>query len=1007
MALFILLIQLLEHLFIRVLVGFALLLAVIWVLVNFYIHSPYFDILARNAYRRVRGNLPDSSEETVQPEFFPTITILLPAYEEGGIIENAISSIRNADYPQSLINIKILIEPDDDSTRLALKLLEDRYEFETLTIPEEYPGEPNKPRALNYGWENTTAAIVGVIDAEDIVSKNLFKEAINALLEDGADFTLSRLDMVNEDDGWLNVLFRAEYGYWYRMVLPGFEAADFPIPLGGSTCFFKASVLEATVSRREDERGPIWSREQVEWLREYGFTGDCPWNPKNVTEDFELGLFLWEQGFDFELLDSVTSEESPTTFDGWLAQRTRWKKGKLFTFRHYLDDPPNSLRHRFHIYLQSLLPHLGPINIAGVLVIFWLGIMLGVSPGYLIGGLLSLGLVFVIIVLAFYTVGYWLASDKSRISRLRRSGTVLLSAYAYWILQWIADIRALIQLRYGRLDWAHTHHYGRNRTEFITEDLPDRLPEGYLRSLDTRFLVAGLIVILILATSLRAYRPELWSLWEDEIYTVALRANQPVIELLYFPQDPHPPLYFLIAHFWMEGIGSSATAMRGLSVMFSIGTVLMGFVLARELYDDLTGLVAALLVSLSTVHIHFGRTIRMYSLFTFLVLCSWYYYVRTDEPGYKTKLGYILFTVALLYTHVYAIFVVLAQNLQYLLSTRRHLTAKQWWGIQGGISILYLPWIVALASQLISIFSSDEASGIGWIPEPSASLFRDAILMYGNFPSFYPILGGGTVTWIGGLSLLFLFNFLVVFAVVTYRRNGEIEYYITHAGESGGLGLLFLSSTLVPFAISYFITPIFFPRYTIVASLALLILVSRGIVNLPHRRIAHGLLVLIVVTSLVGAHGYYTEDSVEDWRGVVNGFEDDTHEGDVLLLDPGWIQDNVEYYYDGATVQKSRISDRTSPADLREITASHDRIWLITLHGVNETVMSTLTRTHSKEYSTTDGVISVHRFAKKRNSSASISRIASPLSVHHHPSNIQLASGYESSRRKPRRSWRG
>jgi hypothetical protein len=257
--------------------------------------------------------------------------------------------------------------------------------------------------------------------------------------------------MVNEGDGWLNALFRAEYGHWYGYVLPAYQRAEYAIPMAGTTCFFRREVLASVSERRREEEAVERSRapgaapattvngrrvERADGGIATLTDGTRPWDPENVTEDFELDHRLYTSGHRLDYLDATTVEESPPELNEWIRQRTRWKKGKLYTFREYLRDPPTGWRAKCHLYWQSLPPHPGPVNVVGVVLLLVFANLAAFDPGGAVEGVLLLGFVRSVLMTAFYTLGYWSASDAALPTRIRRSAGVALLTPVYWLLQW-------------------------------------------------------------------------------------------------------------------------------------------------------------------------------------------------------------------------------------------------------------------------------------------------------------------------------------------------------------------------------------------------------------------------------------------------------------------------------------------------------------------------------------------------------------------------------------------
>jgi cellulose synthase/poly-beta-1,6-N-acetylglucosamine synthase-like glycosyltransferase len=154
----------------------ALLFGAVWSIVNAYNLFPVARTALTGSFSATgdgRAELPESTEE------YPAVDSLVPAYEEGDVVGQAVRSIQAADYPDEQVSVYVLVEPGDDDTRRALTELDAA--FTELVVPAAYPGEPNKPRAMNYGFEHTDGDILGIVDAEDIVDSSLFRQAARSL----------------------------------------------------------------------------------------------------------------------------------------------------------------------------------------------------------------------------------------------------------------------------------------------------------------------------------------------------------------------------------------------------------------------------------------------------------------------------------------------------------------------------------------------------------------------------------------------------------------------------------------------------------------------------------------------------------------------------------------------------------------------------------------------------------------------------------------------------------
>ena len=469
---------------------------VAWLVMNVYNYYP----VARAAGERVLTGEATSDAAFVGTEDItlaeetpvPDIDVFVPAYAEQDVIHQSIKSIREAEYPQERVSLTVLLEPDDAETIARVRELAEYIDLELTIVPESYPGSPNKPRALNYGFEQTDSDIVGIVDAENVVADDLFDRVAKAIVGDGHDYVQGMVDMVNEEDGWKNLLFRAEYGYWYRFILPAFKRLGFPIPLSGTTCFFRRDVLESVSDQRRDRKGDPWDDAERSWLAEHGLAGITPWDPENVTEDFELGLQLWASDYRFGIVDSVTKEESPQTLENWMKQRTRWQKGKVFTFIDFFRHRAGtSLGERVHLLWQSFLPHAGPLNVTGLVLLIGIGSALGFVPSNaVVEGILQFGLLFLVVGVGSFAVGYWRTSRKPPLHKLSRAVFVAATTPVYWLLQWAADIRAFKQLAVGEDDTreqrpAREPTTGAHRDRFPRRPTPSESDETPVAVADT------------------------------------------------------------------------------------------------------------------------------------------------------------------------------------------------------------------------------------------------------------------------------------------------------------------------------------------------------------------------------------------------------------------------------------------------------------------------------------------------------------------------------------------
>jgi uncharacterized membrane protein len=124
--------------------------------------------------------------------------------------------------------------------------------------------------------------------------------------------------------------------------------------------------------------------------------------------------------------------------------------------------------------------------------------------------------------------------------------------------------------------------------------------------------------------------------------------------------DVHPPLYFLMARSWVEGIGHSVTVLRSISVVLSILTLPCIYWLCLELFGSpLVGWMATALLAVSPIQIIYAQEARPYSLLALVVLlsgASLLWAIRTQKK--VAWFSYVTSSVLGLYSQYFFIFVV-------------------------------------------------------------------------------------------------------------------------------------------------------------------------------------------------------------------------------------------------------------------------------------------------------------------------------------------------------------
>lgn len=296
--------------------------------------------------------------EALRDEDLPVYTILIPLFREAKVLPKLLQNIMKLDYPKERLDVKLILEEDDEETLGEVKRLgllggqvgsgsekgrAGKLGCEVVLVPKA--DIRTKPRACNFALKRALGDLCVIYDAEDNPDPDQLKKVVMAfsrpmfcdhcgqrLPKDartcdrcgrateralGLEYVClqCRLNFYNPGQNILTRWFALEYSYWFDYYLSGLDWVGGPIPLGGTSNHFR-----------------------TEALKEIG-----GWDPYNVTEDADIGIRIARRKLRTAIVNSYTFEEANSKLWSWIKQRSRWHKGYAQTYLVHMRHPKKLL----------------------------------------------------------------------------------------------------------------------------------------------------------------------------------------------------------------------------------------------------------------------------------------------------------------------------------------------------------------------------------------------------------------------------------------------------------------------------------------------------------------------------------------------------------------------------------------------------------------------------------------------------------------------------------------
>lgn len=229
---------------------------------------------------------------------WPSITVLVPAYDEEGYVGRCIDSFLAADYPAAKLEIIVIDDGSTDGTFAEARAHADG----NVTVCRKANG--GKHAALNYGLERATTDLVAAVDADSTVEPDALKELVRTLYARPNAVAVAGNVKVANRGTFLTDVQALEYIVSINMYRRALDRIGLVKVVPGCLGLFEREAVEAVG----------------------GFSGDT------VTEDFDMTIELLSRGGSVHYSSrAIVRTEAPETVGDLYRQRLRWYRGTVQT----------------------------------------------------------------------------------------------------------------------------------------------------------------------------------------------------------------------------------------------------------------------------------------------------------------------------------------------------------------------------------------------------------------------------------------------------------------------------------------------------------------------------------------------------------------------------------------------------------------------------------------------------------------------------------------------------
>jgi cellulose synthase/poly-beta-1,6-N-acetylglucosamine synthase-like glycosyltransferase len=278
---------------------FPIFLFILLVFANRYVFGLYL--------RLVRGKRFDVTIDGYEP----TVTIVVPLFNEGRSIVDTIESLVAVEYPEDKLSVIVVDDcSTDDSYAWACSAAE-RYPDRVRVL--QNPHNMGKRKGINHAVREATSEIIVSVDSDVIVDKRAIRQLVARFTAPDIAAVGGRIHVSNADENWLSRMQTIKYFFGQELLKNLERSLHSVLCLSGCLTAYRRHVLM--------ELEPILENRNV-----FGV-------PIKYGEDRFLTQQIVKAGYrTLMTMDATCYTKAPTTLAGYFNQQLRWKRSNIIDF---------------------------------------------------------------------------------------------------------------------------------------------------------------------------------------------------------------------------------------------------------------------------------------------------------------------------------------------------------------------------------------------------------------------------------------------------------------------------------------------------------------------------------------------------------------------------------------------------------------------------------------------------------------------------------------------------
>ena len=194
--------------------------------------------------------MPPASHEDA-----PSLTVIIPAYNEGAMVEKSIYSVLAADYPQDRLEVFVIDDGSTDDTWQYIQAV--AMEYPHLVTPFRFPKNRGKRAALEKGFRRARGEIVLTVDSDSMIERHTLLALAGPFRNPRVGAVAGKVVVYNQNQGIIPRMLQVRYvlSFDFLRAVQSTYGTVYCCP--GALAAYRTSVVRAS-TRILDESKISW-----------------------------------------------------------------------------------------------------------------------------------------------------------------------------------------------------------------------------------------------------------------------------------------------------------------------------------------------------------------------------------------------------------------------------------------------------------------------------------------------------------------------------------------------------------------------------------------------------------------------------------------------------------------------------------------------------------------------------------------------------------------------------